>query len=70
MDKHLIPISERIASKLVAENNGNLTAYIVETVTVFKDYSGNEIFRLHKQQRDDGEVFSYSMYVDKYKQVG
>lgn len=63
-----VPISERIASKLVKENDNNLTAYIVATKTIFKNAQGEEIFEMTKEMRGEQEMVSYAMYMPEYKQ--
>lgn len=67
-DKILVPISQRIASKIVGEHP-NLTGVITASTTVF--YDNNEpVLEMTKYHNEElgGEVVSYSAYMSKYKQ--
>lgn len=58
-----VPINERVASKIVAENP-TLTGQIVEERTVFYNDSGVPVLELFKSEN----FVSYYAYMQEYKQ--
>jgi hypothetical protein len=67
-NKVKVPINEKLAAKLVEENEGNLTGFMTEIRTVFKTPDGEPIFELHKQVKNEQEYISYFAYFTKYGQ--
>lgn len=61
----LIPINQRLASKLVDENP-KLTGEIVEIRTIFKDENGKALFEMTRSVHGDKEMLSYAMYMPEY----
>lgn len=62
----LVPINERLASKLISEHP-SLTGEIVEIRTIFSE-NGVPVFQMKKEVKNDQEWVSYSMYMPEYKQ--
>jgi hypothetical protein len=70
MNKIRVPISERIASKIVAEHP-NMVGVILEKKTIFYDEGGNEPILELIQRVDEvsGQSYTaYSAYCERYTQ--
>ncbi len=67
MNKVKVPINERIASKLITENENNLKGIITETRTTFVNENNEPVFEMHKQMKDEGEYVSYFGFFTEHK---